>query len=352
MEQFCIRLFTDWILPALISILVTHFALKKFSKIFKEIGMVAIDLHKKNLPKLPTSAGLPLSFGILAGLLTYIGIQTFLYNNFKDSIYLLAIVASILLVTWVGFLDDLIKPLGKSSYEMKRRKGKFGKAEGGLPQRKWILTSLGAIPLMVIKAGYTTLSLPFFGPIDFGIFYPLILIPVGFIGASNAINLLGGFNGSEAGMAVVYLSTLLYIALVSHHFIFILFLTALASVLVFLKYNWYPAKFLPGDSLTYLLGAIVASGVIVGNMEKAGIILLMPFILEFFLKARSKFRASSLGILQKDGSLKAPYPKIYSLTHLFMKIKKMKEVEVTLSLIWIEIWFALLVLTNFYLRFF
>jgi len=352
MEQFYTKLFTDWILPTLVSLLVTYFALKKFSKIFKEIGMVAIDLHKKNLPKLPTSAGLPLSFGILAGLLTYVGIQTFLYNNFKDSIYLLAIVASILLVTWVGFLDDLIKPLGKSTYEMKRRKGKFGKVKSGLPQRKWILTSLGAIPLMVINAGVTTVNLPFIGSVNFGIFYPLILIPIGFVGASNAINLLGGFNGSEAGMAVVYLSTLLFIALLTHHFIFVLFLTALVSILVFLKYNWYPAKFLPGDSLTYLLGAIVAAGVIVGNMEKVGIILLMPFIIEFFLKARSKFKASSLGILQKDGTLKTPYPKIYSLTHFLMKIKKMKEVEVTLSLILIEILFASLTILNIYIRLF
>jgi len=352
MEQFYIKLITDWILPTSISLLVTQFALKKFSKIFKEIGMVAIDLHKKNLPKLPTSAGLPISFGILAGLLTYIGIQTFLYNNFNDSIYLLAVISSLLLITLIGFLDDLIKPLGKSKYEMKRRKGKFEKVKSGLPQKRWILTILGAIPLMVIKAGVSTVNLPFLGSMNFGVFYPLILIPIGVVGASNAINLLGGFNGSEAGMSLIYLSTLLFFALLTNNFIFILFLTALASILVFLKYNWYPAKFLPGDSLTYLLGAIVANGVIIGNMEKVGIVLLIPFIIEFFLKARSKFKASCLGILQKDGTLKAPYPKIYSLTHLLMKIKKMKETEVTLGLILIESLFALLVFINFYFHIF
>jgi UDP-N-acetylglucosamine--dolichyl-phosphate N-acetylglucosaminephosphotransferase len=101
---------------------------------------------------------------------------------------------------------------------------------------------------------------------------------------------------------------------------------------------------LPGDSLTYLLGSLVAAGVIVGNMERVGVIVLLPFIIEFFLKARAKFKASCLGKLRKDGRLDPPYgKKIYSLTHIIMNIKPLKEEEVTISLILLQILFALIV---------
>ncbi|MEM0320444.1 MAG: hypothetical protein QXS67_03445, partial [Candidatus Nezhaarchaeales archaeon] len=101
----------------------------------------------------------------------------------------------------------------------------------------------------------------------------------------------------------------------------VVFLTSFASLLGFIRYNWYPAKILPGDSLTYLLGSLVACGVIIGNMEKAGIVVLTPFIVEFFLKARSRFKASCLGVLREDGRLDPPYgSKVYSLTHLVLQL--------------------------------
>ena len=293
------------LISSFISLFASIFLTKKFIKFFKSINLVARDLHKAKKPILPTSGGIPVCFAILAGLLTYIGIKTFLYFNLTEIIPLLAIVSSILLVTFIGLFDDLHKPLEKSRYEIKRIEKKFGKIKAGLPQSKWVLTLPAAIPLMVINAGETTLNLPIFGAIDFGIFYPLVLIPIGFVGAANLINLLGGFNGSEAGMGIVYLFSLAIFASLSKNFVSILFFVSAFALIGFLIYNWYPAKILPGDSLTYLLGAIVASGVIIGNMEKAGIILLAPFILEFLLKARSKFKASCLGILKKKWKTKS-----------------------------------------------
>ena len=49
----------------------------------------------------------------------------------------------------------------------------------------------------------------------------------------------------------------------------------------------------------------------------------MPWIIEFLLHLRRKFKVTDLGIRQKDGTFKAPYGrKIYSLTHLVMNIKE------------------------------
>jgi len=124
----------------------------------------------------------------------------------------------------------------------------------------------------------------------------------------------------------------------------VIFLVAFAALVGFIWYNWYPARILPGDSLTYLLGSVVASGVIIGNMEKAGLIVMLPFIIEFFLKLRVKFKASCLGKLREDGKLDSPYgKKIYSWTHLIMNLRPMTEKRVTIILILIQALFTILI---------
>jgi UDP-N-acetylglucosamine--dolichyl-phosphate N-acetylglucosaminephosphotransferase len=314
----------------------------RFIKFLYAARIVGLDQHKKSKPSLPTSGGICAAFGVLAGLLSFVGIQTFVYGLQSTSIQLLAVISSILIVAFVGLLDDLnIKSrLTKTKDGVERRIG--------IPQWvKPLLTLLAAIPLMVIMAGDTMMTVPFFGEVNFGILYPLLFIPIGFVGATNAVNLLGGFNGMEAGMGFVYFLSLGIYGWLHGSIGSAIFLISAASVLAFLKFNWYPAKILPGDSLTYLLGSLVASGVIVGNMEKAGIIVLAPFIIEFFLKARAKFKASCLGKLRSDGKLDPPYgKKIYSLTHLVMNAGSFTEKQVTIILILIQVAFAIIPFLN------
>jgi UDP-N-acetylglucosamine--dolichyl-phosphate N-acetylglucosaminephosphotransferase len=327
------------IIASTIAFFSTFFITPILIKFLYQANVVALDLHKKNKPKLPSAGGLAVAFGILAGLLSYVGIKTFVYGLQQQVIYFLAVISSVLIVTFVGFIDDL---------NVTKRKVKIKGREDiriGLPQwLKPLLTLPAAIPLMVVMAGQPTISIPFFGDVNFGIFYPLVLVPIGVVGASNAVNLLGGFNGMEAGMGIVYMFSLGIYALLHGSISTVIFLVSFASLLAFIRYNWYPAKILPGDSLTYLLGSLVASGVIIGNMERAGVIVLMPFIIEFFLKARSKFQASCLGKLRKDGKLDPPYgKKIYSLTHVLMNLKPLTEKQVAILAILIVAVFSTII---------
>jgi len=73
---------------------------------------------------------------------------------------------------------------------------------------------LAALPLMVINSGNSTMSLPIAGSVDWGIIYPLLIVPVGIIGALNSFNMVAGYNGLEAGMGVIILSTLSYVAFI------------------------------------------------------------------------------------------------------------------------------------------
>ena len=252
------------IISAMVSFFTTFIITPNAMRFLYAAGIVGIDIHKKKKPKLPASGGTCVALGILSGLLTFVGIKTFVYGIQETSIYLLAAVSSILLVTFIGLVDDL----NVKSRPVQTKDGKNIKI--GFPSwLKPFLTLPAAIPLMVISAGETTMAIPFIGDINFAFFYPLLLVPIGVVGASNMVNMLGGFNGVEAGMGMIYtLSLGLFSLLYGKEISAIIFLTTFAALIAFLKYNWYPAKILPGDSLTYLLGSIVAVGVIVGNMEK------------------------------------------------------------------------------------
>ncbi|MEM5801764.1 MAG: hypothetical protein QXQ18_00005, partial [Candidatus Aenigmatarchaeota archaeon] len=283
---------------ALISFIATFFITPYAIRYFRFIGLVTTDVHKKNKPLIPYSAGVPLVIGVAFGLFFYIFIQVFVYNNYKDLLYIFASLTSILLIMFSGFIDDL------NSKQVKMR----GYIEGKRGLKNWqkpLLTLPAAIPLMVIMAGDTTMSLPFIGSINFGLFYPLLIIPIGIVGAANMVNMLGGYNFLEVGMALVYtLSLGLYAYLHENLIASILFFSTFGSLLGLAKYNFYPAKILAGDSLTYALGATVGVGAIIGNMEKAAVITMLPFIIQGILKFYSRiklgFFASDLGILQKD----------------------------------------------------
>jgi len=328
-----------------ISFLTTFFLTPRIIEFLRAAQIVAVDLHKKEKPKLPASGGICVGAGILAGTLFFVGIVTFSYaaplsqGSQSSSIILLSVISSILIVTLVGLLDDL-------NVKTKAVSTKDGmNVKIGFPQWvKPLLTLPAAVPLMVIRAGTTTMALPLIGTVDFGILYPLLIIPIGFVGASNVVNMLGGFNGLEAGMGVVYTLSLGLYALVKHYDqAAVLLLTTCLALLAFLRYNWYPAKILAGDSLTYLLGSLVAAGTIIGDMQRAGLTVMFPFIIEFFLKARSKFQASSLGKLRDDGKLDPPYgKKIHSWTHVLMNLDKLRERDVTIALIFIQVLFVAL----------
>ncbi len=333
------------LLSAIISLLTTFLITPYCIRFLHAAGIVGLDLQKKDKPKLASSGGICVAFGILAGLLSYIGLQTFLRGSKleNDVIYLLAVTASVLIVMFVGLLDDL----NVSGKKVRTKEGYDIRV--GFPQWvKPLLTLPAAIPLMVINAGETTMVIPFLGEIHFGLLYPLLLIPIGMVGASNVVNMLAGYNGLEAGMGIIYFLSLGIFGLLQGVEAetwtgSVIFLITFAALVGFMRYNWYPAKILPGDSLTYLLGSTVAAGVIVGNMERSGIIVMLPFVIEFFLKLRSKFKASCLGKLRGDGKLDSPYGrKIYSWTHLLMNLRSMTEKQVVILLILIQFCFAVI----------
>jgi UDP-N-acetylglucosamine--dolichyl-phosphate N-acetylglucosaminephosphotransferase len=329
------------ILAMFVGLITTLLVTPKIMIFLERIGLVGIDIHKLEKPKIPEMGGLSVLIGTLASIFTFIWTITFLTNDTVSLVSLFAGLSSIIVITIIGMLDDLSSLMVKSSKTIKRI---------GLKQwQKPLLTLPAAIPLMAIMAGHSEMSIPIFGTIDFGILYPLILVPLAVIGASNATNMLAGLNGLEAGLGSVILFTLgIYSYTLGSIEAALLSFSVATSLLAFLYYNWYPAKTFPGDSLTYMIGATIAIVAVIGNIEKLAVLAFIPWFIEFILKARSKFKAESFGKILPNKTLEAPYRKIYSLTHIPMKLGKFKEWQISTILITSEIILCTLLLI-FYL---
>ncbi|MBS3152091.1 hypothetical protein J4230_01635 [Candidatus Woesearchaeota archaeon] len=322
----------------IVSFLVVYFITPWLIKYLVKIGLVVKDQNKKDKPLVPISGGLAVLVGVFSGLLLFIFYRTFfvtgkvgLVATDRNLMLLFASMVSLFIITLVGFLDDLVIKSSKD-YSI------------GLKQwEKPLLTLTAAVPLMVVNAGNTEMWLPIFSVVDIGIFYPLFIIPIGVVGASNMVNMLEGYNGLGTGMAIVYIGMLgIYAYHFNRYIAALIALVAFFSLIAFYVYNKCPAKILPGDSLTYLLGATIAIIAIVGNIEKAAIISAIPFFIEFVLKARSRFKAQSYGYYYK-GKVKVDYDKIYSFPHVFARTGKFTEKQIVFFMILIQLFFSSLI---------
>ncbi len=332
--------FLTLLVPAIASFIVTFAAMLFFSGYMRECNVTAIDHNKQKSPTLPSGLGLASVFGFGFGLLTYIfGASFNLYPSVASSAYLFAAIVAVLFISIVGFIDDInVRAAAvKTTDMMDTRKG--------LKQwQKPVLTIVGAIPLIAINAGVSSVHIPFFGLVNFGIFYPLVIVPLAVMFGANAFNLLGGFDGIATGTGTIAaFGLLLYSIIYGSYTGSLLLAVFIASLLPLLLFNIYPARIIPGDSFTYFAGAALIIIMILGNMESFGIIVFMPWIIEFFLHMRKKFKTSDLGKLQPDGTMKAPYGrKISSWTHVAMNIMKAKEWQVSAFMWLVEIAFIAL----------
>ncbi|MFH1503083.1 MAG: glycosyl transferase family 4 [Candidatus Diapherotrites archaeon] len=270
----------------------------------KQIGLVWEDMNKLNPKKnVAGSGGIIVVLSTMIGIFLYIAIQTFYFKSSDGiSISIFAILSSMFLITGVGLMDDL-----------------FGWKKGGLSKRsRIILILLSAVPLMVINAGESTMA-----GINFGILYPLLIIPFGVLGATTTFNFLAGFNGLEASQGIILLSAMAILtSLTGNPWLSVVALCMVASLIAFYIFNKNPAKVFPGDVLTYSVGMMIAALAIVGNVEKIAVFFFFPYLLEIILKLRGNLKKQSFGKPNKEGSLDMPYEKIYGLEHLAIYILK------------------------------
>jgi UDP-N-acetylglucosamine--dolichyl-phosphate N-acetylglucosaminephosphotransferase len=117
----------------------------------------------------------------------------------------------------------------------------------------------------------------------------------------------------------------------------IILLAGMGALLATLRYNWYPAKIFIGDAGTFSIGAMMVAAVIIGNFELAGVIIMIPYAIDFFIKAANRFPSHGWEGIYREGKLYCPEPRIKGLAQLIMQLTGgVSERNLTLILIGTE----------------
>ncbi len=293
-------------LAILAAVLVTAFCLTFFAmpviiRKMKVAGIVGNDVNKPGKPEVAEMGGLTIVVGVVGALLLAIALRTFFGYSFGLN-EIMAAMLTMTIIALIGIFDDL--------FDMRK-------------DIKTLLPMIAALPMVALAAaGSTVISLPFLGPVDFGIIYIVVLIPLGVTVAANLTNMLAGFNGIEAGMGSVMFAAVAIIAVANGSMEAALIAIAMLGALAaFLRFNWYPAKVFMGDIGTLLIGGALAISVIIGSFESVGAILVIPYLADFAIKAYNRFPSTRWwGDCNSKGKLRPLGGRVRGLAQLVMKL--------------------------------
>ncbi|MFH0862728.1 MAG: hypothetical protein V1875_06850 [Candidatus Altiarchaeota archaeon] len=225
-------------------------------------GIVGQDGHKPSKPEVPEMGGI----AILQAYPLVLIAAALLYKLSNPSFSLTPVIAALgvfEIASFVGVVDDL----QKLSHRIKP-----------------LLLLLAALPLILLRPGLPIIRLPYltidfynlFGS-DLSLLFWLMLVPLGITGAANVSNMLAGFNGLSSGLSFIASVALAAAGYLTNQHSVVLIFTAMAGAqLAFWWFNRYPARIFPGDTGTLSFGALLAAGIVVGNIEFIGLLVLLP----------------------------------------------------------------------------
>jgi len=238
-----------------IGFLVTFLTTPLLARMNRKLGIVGIDAHKTNKRKIPEMCGLGVTLGLI-----FSAILAALFFGLEAK-PILALVLCVSTAAAIGVADDL----------------------GPLSSRlKPVLTTIAAVPIVLLGAYSPYMAIPFLGTTRLTIVYPvlvIIAIPV----LANSINMMNPFNGAMSGTcSMLSLAMITYLLLLGHFSEAILPAALLGSLLAFHWYNKYPAKVFSGNAGDLSIGAAIGALTIIGRIEVPMLIAMIPHITNAF----------------------------------------------------------------------
>ncbi|MDT0939083.1 MraY family glycosyltransferase [Staphylococcus pseudintermedius] len=190
-----------------------------------------------------------------------------------------AILLSFLIGIWLGHpIEREIKPLLLGAIVMY-----FVGLIDDLYDLKPILKLIGQIAaaLVVVSYGVTIdfISIPIGPTIYFGwLSIPITIFWI--VAITNAINLIDGLDGLAAGVSVIALVTIAFIAILQGNIFIIMICSVLiGSLFGFLAFNFHPAKIFLGDSGALCIGFIIGFVSLLGFKNITFISLFFPIVI-------------------------------------------------------------------------
>jgi len=267
-----------------VAFLVTYLTIPPLASWLTHRGIIGIDIHKLDRPKIPEMCGLSIIAGLAAGLLSL----ELLGGDSRD---IVAFLGTVLIAGAIGIIDDL-RPLS--------------------PKLKPALTALAALPILLLGTFDPHPLFPLVGAFRLTILYP-VLIMFAIAVPANAVNMLDVFNGSMSGTLTIVSFTLALVLAVSGRMTAMgLALTLFGSLLAFYLFNRYPARVFGGDTGSLAAGAAVGALAVIGRIELVAIVAIAPYIMNAFyglasvgrLYERREIRPRPVR-LRSDGMLEA-----------------------------------------------
>ncbi len=289
------------LIPIFLGFLISFLSLPIWIKRAKNVGLAGKDMHKKSQEHIAEAGGICVIMGFIVGVLSYIAIKTFYFKTNDNIIEIFSMISTILIISFIGFTDDIL-----------------GWKIGLTKSVRILLLIFASLPVIVINAGESEMI-----GINLGVIYPLLIIPLGIVGASATFNFLAGYNGLETSQGIIILAALSIVTFFTgNSWLSMIGAIMVACLFAFYIFNKFPAKVFPGNILTYSIGALIAIIAILGNVEEIAVFFFIPYFLETILKVRGRLKKESFAKVNEDGSLEMPYEKIYGLEHLSIWILK------------------------------
>jgi UDP-N-acetylmuramyl pentapeptide phosphotransferase/UDP-N-acetylglucosamine-1-phosphate transferase len=143
------------------ALLASLFLTKKWIGAANAIGFIGKDMNKYDKRKVADFGGMMPICAIVLTLFLYVFFKTFLLHSSTHFIEILVICMTLLIAGLIRFLNDVLSFKMTKDKEMLARKifGNISRGLGGW--ERVLLTIPAAIPLIVINAGYQTITLPF-----------------------------------------------------------------------------------------------------------------------------------------------------------------------------------------------
>jgi len=302
-----------------------------FARMSKKLGIAGIDVHKIEKPRVPEMCGLAVTLSVIFSAV----IAAMVFHAEARSV--LALVLCISIAAAIGVADDL----------------------GPLSSRlKPVLTTIAAVPIIMLGAYSPYMAIPFLGTTRLTIVYPVLVvaaIPV----LANAINMMNPFNGAMSGTcSILSLAMIIYLLLLGRSYEAILPSALLGSLLAFHRYNKYPAKVFSGNAGDLSVGAAIGALTIMGRIEVPMLVAMIPHIANAFyllssvggLRERREmlFRPTRLlddGRLDATEDSRAPI----TLSRLILAEGPLRENEIVYSMIVMTVVSSLLGLVTLFI---
>lgn len=171
---------------------------------------------------------------------------------------------------------------------------------------KAFLPLIAALPLAVSREGNPTMATYFWGKVNFGIFFYIVIVPLIVTIVTNTVNQLGGLNGLETICPSIVLTGLMTVSLVNAREQVILLYVPLAVYWILALFN-FKGKIFVGNTGSFAIGITLASYAIIANIEQTLVISILPYIINsslilinaLFFKRRARLKMEG-NILKAD----------------------------------------------------